>query len=144
MMGSQVVLDHCTIVGNGGWALRGAYYTSPQIRDSVIVGNRGGGIWIRHYECKPTMNNSVMYGNGKMDIVCEVSFDWDFTKNYWGKRVTTVLQTKGVGVTLPTIADGKVKQGVGKVRLDEFLKEIPDGVGASIRQVRGKAIAWRE
>jgi parallel beta-helix repeat protein len=124
LLGSNATIRESTITNNGGWGIRGEYYASPEIHQTVITLNKGG-INCKHYECKLSADGSILAGNAGLDIKNESSVEWDLRGNFWGKELTKVLRTRGPTTTLPNIA--------GRARLDGFLDNIPKQCGASVR-----------
>lgn len=124
LVGSAATIDHCTILRNGGWGIRGEYYASPEITASRITENKQGGIWCKNYECKVKAHGSMFLQNGKTDVFNDCPEPWDLSENWWGATITQSLQKKG--------DTAKPKSIRGDVRLSNFLTKEPDKCGSSL------------
>ena len=131
--GSTVKLERCTIAQNAGWAIMAVYYPDFRIFGSVIAGNRLGGIFGRLYKSRNVVvNGCAIAGNGDGEIVNSASGEWDARGNFWGARLTRLLEDPAAGDVSAVIR--------GNVRTDGYLQEMPEECGASIRSLRGKKL----
>ena len=131
---SSAVFEHCTISRNGGWGIRGEYYSSPSISSSIISDNKKGGVWCKLYTCKPTAHNSTFLRNSEYEVFNESPEVWDFSGNWWGANDTQILKRKGDTANLRSIRDGRDKDptGLGEVILSNFLEAAPANCGSSL------------
>ena len=130
--GSAASFWSCTISRNGGWGIYGEYYASPAIKSSIITGNREGGLFCKHYQCKVSAEGSVLVGNAEVDVRNESSLLWDLRGNYWGPVITAAARKLGSGITLPNV--------VGKAQVDGFLTEMPKSCGATLTELAGQKL----
>ena len=134
LRGSSAAFDRCTISRNGGWGIRGEYYSSPTISASVLSDNRKGGFWCKLYTCKPTVHDSMFLRNGQYEVFNESPEAWDFSRNWWGANDTRTLKNKGETANLLSIRDGRDKDttGLGEVILSNFLETEPANCGSTL------------
>lgn len=135
---SKIILKNCCICDNEN-GISGGYYPGADITDSIITKNKESGIFGSGWPTTITAHNSSIIGNGKHEVCNKTGADWDFSKCWWG-TYTKSLQTKGDTFNIPKISDGldKENKGSGRVRINDFLTEEPNDIGAKLQVEKWK------
>jgi hypothetical protein len=133
---SKVTLSHCTISRNKGWGYYCSYYGNPVILNSKIVNNEEGGIHGQIYDPFSEAHGSILFGNGGPDVKVNGTKDWDYSGNWWGQANTRKLTAKGDTANLECILDGLDKEGLGRVRIHNYLTDEPKDCGSTLELER--------
>lgn len=129
---SNPIIVRTTIANNREWGYFCEYYGSPRFDECVIAGNKLGGIQGAIYDAYSEAHNSIIDGNGKLDVVHRGTKDWDYSGCWWGEENTKRLIAGGESVNLRSIQDQLDDPKVARVRIEGFLKEKPAKVGSSL------------
>ena len=119
---SSPEIINCTVSENRGWGILGSYDNSPNVSKSIITNNKKGGVFCTGHISRAKANYSIIHSNSKYDIRKSGPESWDFTKNYWGKKLTKKLIAKG-----PTAGARTIKGE--RIRLHDFLTIPPKKCG---------------
>jgi hypothetical protein len=130
----------CTITFNGEWGMQGTYYGSPLMSNSILSGNKAGGLTLNGYRSVAKAERCMIFGNQGLDVRNTSDNDVDFKGNYWGSKTTRTLKRRGATHNLDSIKDGRDNQGWGKVIIGGFLERPPSDCGAGVSKVRGKSV----
>ena len=130
---SEPVIVRTTIANNREWGYFCEYYGSPRFEACIITDNKLGGINGAIYDAYSEAHNSIIDGNGKLDVVHKGTKDWDYSACWWGEENTKRLVAGGESVNLRSIEDQLDDAKVARVRIDGFLKDKPKNVGSSLR-----------
>jgi len=129
---SEPLIVRTTIANNREWGYFCEYYGSPRFDACIITDNKLGGIQGAIYDAYSEAHNSIIDGNGKVDVVHKGTKDWDYSGCWWGEDNTKRLVAGGESVNLRSIEDQLDDPKVARVRIEGFLKEKPAKVGSSL------------
>lgn len=100
---SEPVIVRTTIANNREWGYFCEYYGSPRFDACIITDNKLGGIQGAIYDAYSEARNSIIDGNGKLDVVHKGTKDWDYSGCWWGEQNTKRLIAGGESVNLRSI-----------------------------------------
>lgn len=120
---SKANFNGCTITDNKEYGVCGAYYGDITFNKCLITRN-GFGIQDGGYEGTLVAHECAIFDNKKFEIKNDSSVPADCSRNWWGKKNTSVLLTKkGTMTSLPKV--------IGKsVNIADYMLEMPSDCGA--------------
>ena len=112
----------CTFMNNEKFAIRGCYYGDVRCNACSIT-NNGSGIRDGAYDGTASAHQSCIYDNKEYDVACYSTKAGEFSENYWGPALTSVLKKEGDGYRPQSIKGNFVD-------ISKFLLKPPKDCGA--------------